>query len=122
MTIYSRSSLQNFDNRGSGLEKTNTLLNLVIEQHDIDKIYLYARDLNESRYKILIKKREDAGMKHLNDPNAFIECLNMMDYVYENIHDYSLSRKRKIMIVFDDMIANIMTNKKFKSIIKEIIY
>ena len=122
MTICSRSSLQNFDNRGSGSEKTNTLLNLVIEQHDIDKIYLYARDLNESRYKILIKKREDAGMKHLNDPNAFIECLNMMDYVYENIHDYSLSRKRKIMIVFDDMIANIMTNKKFKSIIKEIIY
>ena len=122
MTIYSRSSLQNFDNRGSGSEKTNTLLNWVIEQHDIDKIYLYARDLNESRYKILIKKREDAGMKHLNDPNAFIECLNMMDYVYENIHDYSLSRKRKIMIVFDDMIANIMTNKKFKSIIKEIIY
>ena len=122
MTIYSRSSLQNFDNRGSGSEKTNTLLNLVIEQHDIDKIYLYARDLNESRYKILIKKREDAGMKHLNDPNAFIECLNMMDYVYENIHDYSLSRKRKIMIVFDDMIANIMTNKKFKSIIKEVIY
>ena len=59
---------------GSGSGKTNTLLNLINEQKDIDKIYLYARDLNETKYKILIKKREDAGIKHLNDPNAFIEC------------------------------------------------
>ena len=50
---------------GSGSGKTNTLLNLVNEQNDIDKIYLYARDLNELKYKILIKKREDAGIKHL---------------------------------------------------------
>ena len=56
---------------GSGSGKTNTLLNLINEQHDIDKRYLYVRDLNESKYKILIKKREDAGKKHLNDPNAF---------------------------------------------------
>ena len=53
-------------------------------------------------------------MKHLNDPNAFIECSNMMDDVYENINDYNSSRKRKILIVFDDMIADIMTNKNFK--------
>ena len=59
---------------GSGSGKTNTLLNLINEQKDIDKIYLYTRDLNEPKYKILIKKREDAGIKHLNDPNAFIEC------------------------------------------------
>ena len=59
---------------GSGSRKTNTLLNLINEQNGIDKIYLYARDLNEPKYKILIKKREDAGMKHLNDTNAFIEC------------------------------------------------
>ena len=59
---------------GSGSRKTNTLFNLVNEQQDIDKIYLYARDLNEPKYKILIKKREDAGIKHLIDPNAFIEC------------------------------------------------
>ena len=105
---------------GSGSGKTNTLLNLINEQNDIDKIYLYARDLNEPKYKILIKKREDAGIKHLNDPNAFIECSNAMDDVYENIHDYNLSRKRKILIVFDDMIADIMTNKKFQAIIKEL--
>ena len=96
------------------------MINLINEQNDIDKIFLYARDLNEPKYKILIKKREDAGIKHLNDPNAFIECSNTMDDVYENIHDYNSSRKRKILIVFDDMIADIMTNKKFQTIIKEL--
>ena len=105
---------------GSGSGKTNTLLNLINEQNDIGKIYLYARDLKERKYKILIKKCEDSGIKHLNDPNAFIECSNTMDNVYENIHDYNSSRKRKILIVFDDMIADIMTNKKFQAIIKEL--
>ena len=105
---------------GSGSGKTNTLLNLINEQNDIDKIYLYARDLNEPKYKILIKKCENAGIKHLNDPNAFIECSNTMDDVYENIHDYNSRRKRKILIVFDDMITDIMTNKKFQSIIVEL--
>ena len=57
---------------GSGSGKTNTLLNLMDEQNDIDKIYLHARDLNEPKYKIFIKKRKDVGIKHLNDPNAFI--------------------------------------------------
>ena len=105
---------------GSGSGKTNTLLNLINEQNDIDKIYLYARDLNEPKYKILIKKRKDAGIKHLNDPNAFIECSNTMDDVYENIHDYNSSRKRKILIVFDYMTTDIMTNKKFQAITKEL--
>ena len=105
---------------GSGSEKTNALINLINEQNDIDKIYLYARDLSELKYKILIKKREDARIKHLNDSNAFIECSNTMDDIYENIHDYNSSRKRKILIVFDDMIADIMTNKKFQAIIKEL--
>ena len=68
----------------------------------------------------MIKKCKDAGIKHLNDLNAFIECSNTMDDVYENIHDYNSSRKRKILIVFDDMIADIMTNKKFQAIIKEL--
>ena len=68
----------------------------------------------------MIKKPEDAGIRHLNDPNAFIECSNTLHDVYENIDDYNPSRKRKILIVFDDMIANIMTNKKFKAIIKDL--
>ena len=105
---------------GAGSEKTNTLLNLINEQNDIDKIYLYARDLNETKYKILIKKHEDAGIKHLNDPNALIECSNTLDDVYENINNYTSSRNRKILIVFDDMNADIMTNKRFQSIIKEL--
>ena len=105
---------------GSGSGKTNALINLINEQHDIDKIYLYARDLNEPKYKILIKKRKDAGIKHLNDPNAFIECSNTMDDVYENINDYNPIRKIKKIIVFDDMITDIMTFKKFQAIIKEL--
>ena len=66
----------------------------------------------------MIKKRKDAEIKHLNDPNAFIECSNTMGDVYENIHDYNSSRKRKTLIVFDTMIADIMTNKIFQAIIK----
>ena len=58
------------------------------------------------------------NLKHLNDSKVFIECSNTMDNIYENINDYNPNRKRKILIVFDDMIADIMTNKKFQSIIK----
>ena len=105
---------------GSGSGKTNTLLNLINEQRDIDKIYLYAKDLNKPKYEYLIKNRESAGIKHVNDGNAFIERPNTMDDVYESINDYNPNRKRKILIVFDDMIADIMTNKKFQSIIKEL--
>ena len=86
----------------------------------IDKIYLHARDLSEPKYEYLIKKREDVGIKHVNNSNAFIECSSTMDDVYENIHDYNPSRRRKILIVFDDMIADIMTNKEFQAIIKEL--
>ena len=105
---------------GSGSGKTNTLLNLINEQKDIDKIYLYAKDLSEPKYEYLIKNRENAGIKHVNDGNAFIEYSNTMDDVYKNIDDYNPNRRRKILIVFDDMIADIMTNKKFQAIIKEL--
>ena len=79
---------------------------------------MYARDLNEPKYKVLIKRRKDAGIKYLNDSNAFIECSNSMDDVYENVHHYNSSTKRKILVVFDDMIADNMKNKKFQAIIK----
>ena len=98
---------------GSGSGKTNALLNLIKEQDDIDKIYLYAKDLSEPKYEFLIKKCKDAT-KHLNDLKAFIECSNTMDDVYENIDDYNSNRQRKFLIVFDDIIADIMANKKFK--------
>ena len=98
---------------GCGSEKTNALLNLIKEQDDIDKIYLYAKDLSESKYEFLIKKREDVQIKYCNDPNAFIECSNRLNYVYQSIDDYNPSRKRKILIVFDGIITDIMCNKKF---------
>ena len=102
---------------GSGSGKTNTLLHLINEQKDIDKIYLYAKDLSESKYEYLIRNRENTGIKHLK---AFIECSSTMNDVYVNIDNYNPKRKRKILSVFDDMIADIMTNKKFQSIIKEL--
>ena len=98
---------------GPGSGKTNTLLNLINEQKDTDKIYLYAKDLSGSKYEHLIKNHENAGIKHLNDLKAFTERSNTMNHVYENIDYYNLNRKRKVLIVFDDMIADIMANKKF---------
>ena len=82
----------------SGSEKTNTLLNLIKGENDINKIYLYAKDLSKPKYEFLIKKHEDARIKHFNDPNGSIECSNAMDDVYENIDDYNPSRERKILI------------------------
>ena len=84
-------------------------------------MYLYAGDLREPKYEYLIKKRKDAGIKHLNNPNGFIECSNTMNDVYENINDYNPIRKIKKLIVFDDMIADIMDNRKFHAIIKELL-
>ena len=104
----------------SGSGKTNALLNLIKEQDDIDKIYLYTKDLSESKYEFLIKNCENVRIKYCNDSNAFIDYSNTMDGVYQNIDDYNPSRKRKILIVFDDMIADIMSNKKFKGMIKEL--
>ena len=91
MTMYSRSSLQNFD---SGSGKTNALLNLISQQY-IGNIYFYAKDLSEANYEIFIKKRELAEIKHLNDSNAFTECSNTMDDVYENINITTQTEKEK---------------------------
>ena len=94
------------------------MLNLTNKQYDIDKSYLYAKDLSKPKYEFLIRKCDDVRIKYCNDPNAFIECSNTMDDFYENINDYNPNRKRKTFIVFDDMNANIMTNKTFQAIIK----
>ena len=106
----------------SGSGKTNALLNLINEKDSdnlIDKICLYAKDLSEPKYQFLIKKREDVGIKHLNDQSAFIEHSNTMDDIYDNINDYNPTRKKKILIVFDDTIP-ILTNKKFQAKIKDL--
>ena len=105
---------------GSGSGKTNTLLNLINNQPDIDKIYLYAKDLYEPKYQFLINKRESIGLKHFKDPKAFIEYSNndMID-VYQSINYYNPNKKNKIFIVFDDMIADMNNNRKLNSIVTE---
>ena len=105
---------------GSGSGKTNTLLNLINNQPDIDKIYLYAKDPYEDKYQFLIKKRESIGLKHFNDPKAFIEYSNDMQDVYGNINDYNPDKENKILIVFDDMIADMTNNKKINSVVTEL--
>ena len=81
---------------------------------------MYAKDLSEPKYEFLIKRCEDLGIKHLNYSIVFSECFNTMDDIYENVDDYNPSRKRKALIVFDDMIVDIMTNKKFQATIKDL--
>ena len=106
----------------SGSGKTNTLLHLINNLHPTDKIYLYAKDLHEPKYEYLINKREQAGIKNLNDPHAFIECSDDMNDVLDDINNYNKNRDKKVLIVFDDMIADIEYNKNFKRIIKELFY
>ena len=103
---------------GSGSEKTNALLNLMENQPYIDKIYLYAKDPYEAKYQYLINKRE--GVDQFNDPKAFIEYSNDMHDVYKNIDEYNLDKDKKILIVFDDMIADMILNKKLDSIVTEL--
>ena len=96
---------------GSGSGKTIALLNLINNQPDIDKMYLYAKDLYENKYQCLINKRKSMGLKHFNYSKAFIEYSNDIQDVYKNIDEYDPGKKRKILIVFDDMIADMINNK-----------
>ena len=105
--------------RGSGSGKTNALLNITNNQRDIDKIYLYAKDAYEAKYQFLINKRESTGLKHINDPKAFIEYSNDMQKVYKNIEEHNANKERKILTFFDDMIAD-MINKKINWIVTEL--
>ena len=105
---------------GSGSGKTNLLLNLIENQPDIDKIYLHAKDPYEAKYQYLINKRERVGINHFNDPKAFIEYSNDMHDVYKNINDYNLDKENKILIVFNDMIADMIHNKKLNLIVTEL--
>ena len=86
---------------------------------DIDKIYLYAKDPYGAKYQYLIKKREKVGLGHFEDPKAFMEHSNDMEDVYKNTENYNPGKKRKILIVFDDMIADIINNKKLNLIVTE---
>ena len=96
---------------GSGSGKTNLLLNLIENQPDTDKIYLYAKESYKAKYQYLINKREGVGINHFNDPKAFIEYSNDMFDIYKNIDKYILVKEKKILIVFDDMFADMIHNK-----------
>ena len=94
---------------GSGSRKTIALLNLINHELDIDKIYLYAKDLSEAKYQLLINKRESTGLKYFNDSKAFIKSSNDMEDIYKNIEEYKPNKKLKIFIVFDDMFADMLS-------------
>ena len=95
-------------------------MNLIENQPDIDKTYLHAKDPYEAKYQYLINKREGVGIDHFKDPKAFIKYSNDMRDVYKNIDEYNPDKKNKILIVFDDMIADMILNKKLNSILAEL--
>ena len=105
---------------GSGSRKTNALLNLIENQPDIDKIYLYAKDPYECKCQYLINKTEGVGINHFKDLRAFIEYSNDMHNVYKNINHYNNDKENKILIVLDVMINDMTQNKKLNSIVTEL--
>ena len=105
---------------GSGYGKTNVLFNLMKNQPEIDKIYLYAKDPYEAKYQYLINKREGVGINRFNDSKAFIEYSNDTRDAYKNIDEYNPDKEKKILIVFDDMIADMSHNKKLNSVVTEL--
>ena len=106
--------------RGSGSGKTNAWRNLINHEPDIDKIYLYVKYPYKAKYQLLIKKRESTDLKYLSDSKAFIEYSNNMNNIYKNIEEYNPNKKWKILIVFDDMIADMLSNRKFNPIVTEL--
>ena len=105
----------------SGSVKTNYLLNSIQKGNNIiDQIYLYAKYFEEPKYKLLIDKREKAYINFNNDPNASIEYSNAMDDILSNTDNYNKKRKRKILIVFDDMISHVMSDRRAQQILKDL--
>ena len=91
------------------------LLNLIKNQQpDIDKTYLYAKDPFESKYQLPINGRGKVEIKELKNSKAFIDYSQTCDDVYENLEEYNPTKKRKVLIVFDKMIADIEANKKIE--------
>ena len=105
---------------GSGSGRTNLLLNLIEDQRDIDKIFLYAKDLYEAKYQYLINIREKVGIDHHTNPGAYIEYSNDMHDVHKNIDEYNLDPENKNLIVFDDMILDMISNTRLNLIVPEL--
>ena len=90
-------------------------MNLIKNQEDFEKIYLYAKDPYKAKYQYLINKREKLGLNHYDDRKAFMEYSNGIQDAYKNIEEYNTGKKRKLLIDFGDMIADMINNKKTKS-------
>ena len=90
------------------------------KQPDIDKIYLYAKDAYDVKYQYLINIRESAGLNHCDDPKDFIEYSNDMQDVYKNVDEQNIDKECKMLIVFDDMITDMINNNKLTSIVTEL--
>ena len=101
-------------------KRTHYLINLINNQPDIDKIYLYAKDPYEAKYQYVINKRGKVGLDHFDDPKAFIEYSNDMQDVLKNIDDCNPRKKCKVLIVFDDMTADVINNNKLNPIVTEL--
>ena len=95
-------------------------MNLIENEPDINKIYLHAKDPFEAKYQYLIKIREKVGIDSHNDPRAYIEYSNDMRDVYKYIGDYNPDLENKILVVFDDMIADMINNKRLDLIVTEL--
>ena len=94
------------------------LLNLIKHQlPDIDKIYLYVKDPLESKYQLLINGREKVGIENLKNSNAFIDYSRKSDDVYENLEDYNSAKKWRVLILFDDMKADMESNGKLNTLV-----
>ena len=102
--------------------KKNSLFNLINQEPDTDKIYLYTKDPYEAKYQLLINKRESTSLKHFNDSKAFLKNSNNMDDIYINIEECNPNKKRKILIAFDDMIADMLIDKKSNPLITELLF
>ena len=88
-------------------------MNLIKHQWpDIDKIYLYSKDLFGSKYQLLIDERKKIGIENFKNSKAFTDYLQTTDDVYESLEDYDPRKKRRVLIVFDDMITDMESNKK----------
>ena len=95
------------------------LLNLIKHhQTDIDKIYLYIKYLFESKYQFLINEKEKVGIENLKNPRAFLIIHNWCLWKF---WDYCPTKKRKVLIAFDDMIADMESNEKFSPIVTELL-
>lgn len=88
-------------------------------QPDIDKIYLYDKDPYEPKYQLLISKREKVDTDHRSNPKAFTKYSNDMQDIYKNIDDYNPNKNRKILIAFDNKIADMISNKKLNPVLTE---